>query len=182
LAQTLRTYLMQQHETAIAHAAPETGEPLDADDGFGDLRHYVRQVLSFGATATEVDITAATENPFFTELTRYTNAKKRGRGNTAICSLCSSPYTVEKQREAAILFAPQVYSNKLALHGSNAIRDICAICGLEVMLRQLVMNQTAIFSRQKHWRFSVSCTISCVILVLPNCAGSLSMRRMAFPR
>jgi len=37
-----------------------------------------------------------------------------------------------------------VYSNKLPLHGSTAIRDICPICGLEMMLRQLLMNRANI--------------------------------------
>ncbi|MCB9140727.1 MAG: type I-D CRISPR-associated protein Cas10d/Csc3, partial [Anaerolineales bacterium] len=41
-----------------------------------------------------------------------------------------------------ILFAPQVYSNKLGLHGSEASRNICSICGLEIMLRQLLMNDS----------------------------------------
>ena len=76
------------------------------------------------------------------ELAQYENAKRTGRGRTAVCSLCSSPFEVTKQQEAAILFAPQVYSNKLPLHGSTAIRDICPICSLEMMLRQLLMNRS----------------------------------------
>ncbi|MEZ4684295.1 MAG: hypothetical protein R2932_59795 [Caldilineaceae bacterium] len=62
---------------------------------------------------------AAAQETFGAELARYQNAKKRGRGTTSMCSLCSSPFTVSKQQEAAILFALQVYSNKLSLHGSN---------------------------------------------------------------
>ena len=49
---------------------------------------------------------------------------------------------MSKQQETAILFSPQVYSNKLPLHGSTAIRDICPICSLETMLRQLLMNRS----------------------------------------
>ncbi len=59
-----------------------------------------------------------------------------------MCTLCSSPFDVSKQQETAILFSPQVYSNKLPLHGSTAIRDICPICSLETMLRQLLMNRS----------------------------------------
>ena len=138
LAQTLRSYLLQQ-------AAPVQKEHSanSTVDGFDDLRAYVGQVLHFGSAATDTTNGTDPMSLFATELERYTNARKRGKGVSALCALCSSPFTVEKQREAAILFAPQVYSNKLPLHGANAIRDICSICSLEIMLRQLVMNQTA---------------------------------------
>jgi CRISPR-associated protein Csc3 len=136
IALRLKAYLTE-HQRVIAS---ET-----ADDGFNDLRQYVHQVLTFGpvsaskALEPSVDVTAI----FGIELDRYANAKKRGRGTTAMCALCSSPYTVNKQEEAAILFAPQVYSNKMVLHGSSAIRDICSICSLEMMLRQLLMNRSS---------------------------------------
>ncbi len=145
LARELSDYLKQkQLETSDATSV------LD-DDGFDDLRKYVQQVLSFGSNVDALN-GAATANSsesqhgvldlFAMELERYDNAKRRGRGSTAMCSLCSSPFSVMKQQESAILFAPQVYSNKLSLHGSNALRDICSICGLEMMLRQLLMNRT----------------------------------------
>ncbi|MBX3054211.1 MAG: type I-D CRISPR-associated protein Cas10d/Csc3 [Caldilineaceae bacterium] len=130
----LKAYLLDQQK--------KSDTPAEADDGFGDLRKYVKQILHFGPitqpAATDGDGTSL----FATELDRYANAKKRGRGTTAMCALCSSPYTVNKQEEAAALFAPQVYSNKMALHGSSAIRDICSICGLEMMLRQILMNRS----------------------------------------
>ena len=130
----LKAYLLdQQKKTEITAAA---------DDGFGDLRQYVRQVLHFGLITQLAATNGDGTSLFATELDRYTNAKKRGRGTTAMCALCSSPYTVNKQEEAAALFAPQVYSNKMALHGSSAIRDICSICGLEMMLRQILMNRS----------------------------------------
>ena len=109
-------------------------------DGFADLRQYVQQVVTIGAANNNVTPALPRETLFGLELNRYNNAKKRGRN--AMCTLCSSPYTVDKQQESAILFAPQVYSNKLTLHGLTAIRDICSICGLESMLRQLLMNRT----------------------------------------
>jgi len=125
-------YLRQQAE---AH-------PVGANkvDGFRDLRIYVRSVLSFGAV--ELSLSKQDGRSLFeAEFVRYSAAKKRGR--EAMCSLCSSPFSVEKQQESAILFAPQVYSNKLGLHGSEALRNICSICGLEIMLRQLLMNDSA---------------------------------------
>ena len=42
-----------------------------------------------------------------------------------------------------MLFAPQVYSNKRPLHGTDAIRDICSICSMEMMIRQILMNRSA---------------------------------------
>jgi len=139
LVRALTAYLREQ----------ATAQPVAAvsGDGFDDLRRYVGNVLHFGPESEQTNSAGARDevvrNPdFAAELARYTNAKK-GRGRTPICALCSSSYTVDKQQEAAVLFAPQVYSNKLNLHGSDAIRDICAICGTEIMLRQLLMNDTS---------------------------------------
>lgn len=133
LARQLITYLSEEQKKVAQAAAVQ-------DDGFADLRQYVQQVVTVGALLESTKAELSPTDLFAAELNRYNSAKKRGR--SAMCSLCSSPYTVSKQQESAILFAPQVYSNKLNLHGSNAIRDICAICGLETMLRQLLMNRT----------------------------------------
>ena len=57
-------------------------------------------------------------------------------------------HEVAKQQEAAILFSPMVYSNKMPLHGTAAIRDICPICSLEIMLRQLLMNRSEATGRR----------------------------------
>lgn len=116
---------------AIQAAQPETNETTQ--DAWADLKAYIADTLALGDTREQ------NRGTFAAELERYSNAKRRGRGTTQMCSLCSSPYTVEKQKEAAVLFAPQVYSNKLPLHGTNALRDICSICGLEMMLRQNLM-------------------------------------------
>lgn len=110
-----------------------------AEESWQELRAYAKQVLSFGPTEELPD----TDRSLFTaELTRYQSAKRTGRGRSAVCGLCSSPFEVAKQQESAILFAPQVYSNKLPLHGATAIRDICPICSLEIMLRQILMNRS----------------------------------------
>lgn len=117
----------------VAQALPdEVGE----GGGWDEIRRYIVDHLRFEGGATG-DLQARMQ----VELARYSGARKIGRGATALCSLCSSPYAVSKQQEAAILFAPMVYTNKQPLHGSNAIRNICAICGMEMMLRQLLMKR-----------------------------------------
>ena len=102
-----------------------------------DLREYIARTLTLdGETKPNIQATLQIE------LHRYINAKHKGRGSTQVCSLCSSSYRIDKQREAAVLFAPQVYTNKKSLDGSDPIRDICSICGLEMMLRQILMNRS----------------------------------------
>ncbi|MFM6200860.1 MAG: type I-D CRISPR-associated protein Cas10d/Csc3, partial [Dolichospermum sp.] len=76
------------------------------------------------------------------EFDSYNHAKKDGRGRQLICSLSNSAYTVTEQMESAVLFTPQVYTNKQRLNGSNAKRNISSIAGTEMMLRQILMNQT----------------------------------------
>jgi CRISPR-associated protein Csc3 len=119
-----------------------TTKPVDetaSSDAWPELRAYISQSLSIGPTTIEKP---PNQSLFVTELRRYQQAKRTGQGRSALCTLCSSPFNVSKQQETAILFSPQVYSNKLPLHGSTAIRDICPICGLETMLRQLLMNRS----------------------------------------
>ncbi|MBK8048907.1 MAG: type I-D CRISPR-associated protein Cas10d/Csc3 [Anaerolineales bacterium] len=62
-----------------------------SDDGFGDLRRYVSEVLTFGPIGVDSDRRNGSA-PFEAEFGRYSAAKKRGK--EAMCSLCSSPYTV----------------------------------------------------------------------------------------
>jgi len=124
---------VQKASKSAAVPPPESGADWD------DLRAYISRTLTLGSTpAMGKDRTA-----FAAELHRYQNAKRRGRGTTHMCALCSSAYEVDKQAESAVLFAPQVYSNKLRLGGSQLRRDICTICGLEMMLRQNLMNHSA---------------------------------------
>ncbi|MBV7337665.1 type I-D CRISPR-associated protein Cas10d/Csc3 [Chloroflexi bacterium TSY] len=129
--------LAHQMSTLVAAQSQLTDAAATSDDptvdGFADLRAYIQQVLTVSKAPDDDEVSnlrneAGQEN-FAKELDRYTNAKKRGRGTTSLCSLCSSPFEVAKQKEAAVLFSPQVYSNKLSLHGSNGLRDICSICG-----------------------------------------------------
>ncbi|WP_019503799.1 type I-D CRISPR-associated protein Cas10d/Csc3 [Pleurocapsa sp. PCC 7319] len=79
---------------------------------------------------------------FLDELNNYQLAKKPGRGRQPICSISHSAYSVTEQMESAVLFTPQVYTNKQMLGGSNAKRNISSIAGIEMMLRQILMNNT----------------------------------------
>jgi len=121
----------------------ETSVVLGAD-GWDDLRAYVQRVLTFGPAAGAVGAGLAPAQTLremaALELARYSTAKTRGRNATVVCSLCSSAYEINPQREAGILFAPQVYTNKQPLHSLKAIRNICRICEAEMMLRQILMN------------------------------------------
>lgn len=117
----------------VAERLPTTS---NAASSWDEIKRYVLEHLRIrGAMPTNLN------ERLKTELSRYSNARKSGRGASNVCSLCSSSYTVNPQQEAAILFAPMVYTNKQPLHGSKAIRHICAICSMEMMLRQLLMKR-----------------------------------------
>lgn len=108
-------------------------------DGWNDLRIYVQQVVSLPTGA----LTPPRTDPFLVELSRYQAAKVTGRGRENVCAMSSSSYTVTEQMESATLFTPQVYSNRQILFNAQAAkRQICAIWSVEIMLRQILMNQT----------------------------------------
>ncbi|MFK8186286.1 MAG: type I-D CRISPR-associated protein Cas10d/Csc3, partial [Phormidesmis sp.] len=121
----------------------------EISDGWDDIRQWVTHVVMLpnriqgnaqgsapeSSTAEQVDI-------FLKELAYYNAAKKPKRGVQKICSISHSPYSVSEQMESAVLFTPQVYTNKQHLGGSNAKRNISSIAGIEMMLRQILMNQT----------------------------------------
>jgi CRISPR-associated protein Csc3 len=125
--------------------ATKPADETASSDAWAELRAYISQSLSMGPTTIEEP---SDQSLFVAELRRYQQAKRMGQGRAALCTLCSSPFDVSKQQETAILFSPQVYSDKLPLHGSTAIRDICPICGLETMLRQLLMNRSNVSGRR----------------------------------
>ncbi len=110
-------------------------------DGWDDLRLWVQRVVMLPGSDREVTVENQVET-FLDELSNYNTAKKSGRGKQLICSISHSAYTVTEQMESAVLFTPQVYTNKQMLGGSNAKRNISSIAGLEMMLRQILMNQT----------------------------------------
>ncbi len=108
-------------------------------DGWDDLRTYVSRTIALPSGA----ITPPQPDNFQLEIERYKAAKIVGRGRQNVCAMSSSPYTISEQMESAILFAPQVYSNRQILFSPQAAkRQICAIWSLEIMLRQILMNQT----------------------------------------
>lgn len=108
-------------------------------DGWNDLRTYVSQVISLPTGA----VVAPKADSFLVELTRYNAAKITGRGRENVCAMSSSSYTVTEQMESATLFAPQVYSNRQILFNAQAAkRQICSTWSIEIMLRQILMNQT----------------------------------------
>lgn len=129
-------------EQAIAHIS-QMIKPIVSQyklpDGWDDLRLWVTRVVMLPGN-TPLDTASA--DVFLDELERYQLAKKQGRGRQLICSISHSAYTVTEQMESAVLFTPQVYTNKQMLGGSNAKRNISSIAGLEMMLRQILMNQT----------------------------------------
>ncbi len=110
-------------------------------DGWDDLRLWVKRVVMLPGSNQKIDLENQVET-FLSELSNYNTAKKSGRGKQLICSISHSAYTVTEQMESAVLFTPQVYTNKQMLGGSNAKRNISSIAGVEMMLRQILMNQT----------------------------------------
>lgn len=129
--------------TQIVHHAASLVKPIIQEfvlpDGWDDLRTYVQRIVSFPSGA----VVAPETDPFLTELNRYQAAKVTGRGRENVCAMSSSAYTVTEQMESSTLFAPQVYSNRQILFNAQAAkRQICAIWSVEIMLRQILMNQT----------------------------------------
>jgi CRISPR-associated protein Csc3 len=110
-------------------------------DGWNDLRLWVERIVMLPGR-TKNQVVADQVDAFLKELAGYNAAKKPGRGRQLICSISNSAYTVTEQMESAVLFTPQVYTNKQHLGGSNAKRNISSIAGVEMMLRQILMNQT----------------------------------------
>ncbi len=129
---------IEQLAKKLIMALPDLEQDDSEDETWQDLRAYINQVL----TISEANTPQLNRVDFITQLEHYQNAKRKGRGKTAVCAIRPSSFGVNKQKEAAVLFAPQVYSNRLTLHGSDAVRNISSICSLEMMLRQLLMNKT----------------------------------------
>lgn len=137
------TQILEVMKGMVNYAAsliqPILTEFQDLSDGWNDLRTYVNRVISLPTGAVSTPETA----PFLVELTRYNTAKVTGRGRENVCAMSSSSYSVTEQMESATLFAPQVYSNRQILFNAQAAkRQICSIWSIEIMLRQILMNQT----------------------------------------
>ena len=101
-------------------------------EGFGVLREYVQQLV-------DINGHGEIERNFGSELDRYINTKKEGRGSNEGCSLCSSPFQTNWQEEPSVTFRNQVYTHKNRLGSTNLVRGICELCKVEMMLRQIII-------------------------------------------
>ncbi|WP_373479890.1 type I-D CRISPR-associated protein Cas10d/Csc3 [Geminocystis sp.] len=109
------------------------------EDGWNDLKIYINDIISLPTGR----IVEANSESFLTEINRYQKAKITGRQRENICAMSSSSYTISEQMESGNLFAPQVYSNRQILFNAQAAkRQICSIWATEIMLRQILMNNT----------------------------------------
>ncbi len=131
---TARATLAHDLKAALApHLTAGTG----TDTAWQPIEQYIAAHLLVPTAPPAADLT----DRLRAEVLQNNQARKTGRGSSNVCALCASSYPIEEQREAAILFAPMVYTNKQPLHGSKGIRHICAICSIEMMLRQLLMKR-----------------------------------------
>lgn len=96
-----------------------------------DLNHYVESVLT-------VQNVKAWGNQPQNELHHYTQAKvKRG---DALCAICGSAYPTREQLSSSVAFQPGVYTARISLAHRENKRNLCSICALEQLLRQLFMD------------------------------------------
>ena len=133
IAEKIIAFIVQKTEPIVAQ--------YELPDGWDDLREWVHRVVMLPNQATK-QTAKQQADIFLQELAGYQAAKKNGRGKRAICSVSHSAYSVKEQMESEVLFTPQVYTNKQMLGGANAKRNISSIAALEMMLRQILMNQT----------------------------------------
>ncbi|MBD1856180.1 MULTISPECIES: type I-D CRISPR-associated protein Cas10d/Csc3 [Leptolyngbya] len=130
--------LCEQIIACIADQIEPIVSQYQLQDGWEDLRSWIQSVVML-PQSTPPTLKA---DQFLKELANYNAAKKVGRGKQLICSISHSAYTVTEQMESSVLFTPQVYTNKQMLGGGNAKRNISSIASVEIMLRQILMNQT----------------------------------------
>ncbi|MDQ2905726.1 MAG: type I-D CRISPR-associated protein Cas10d/Csc3 [Chloroflexota bacterium] len=100
---------------------------------------YLNHLTSYLENVIELPLSlrsGSTLPDFRAELERYAGAK--GKKHTLICTLCNSAYPTEEQADNAVLFQPWVYKNKLSLYAGKNAGGVCAICALELMLRQIL--------------------------------------------
>lgn len=108
---------------------------------------YLPHLTAYLDSIVEVPPTVRTSGAlpdFASEMQRYANAKsarKKG-GKELICTLCNSAYPTDEQSDNAVLFQPWVYKNKLSLYAGKNAGGVCAICSLELMLRQILQKGT----------------------------------------
>jgi len=102
---------------------------------------YLNHLSSYLEAAVDLPVSIRAGNTlpdFYAELEGYAGAKGKSKGKKLICTLCNSAYPTEPQTDNAVLFQPWVYKNKLPLYAGANAGGVCAICALELMLRQLL--------------------------------------------
>lgn len=94
--------------------------------------------LEYVASILEIEGKQTPSSLFARESSNYIQRKDSNKLN---CSLCSSPFEASEQRENAVLFKGQQYSNKGKLGVSQVKRGSCPICTVEMLLR--IVQQSA---------------------------------------
>ena len=102
------------------------------------LEKYLLAHLSFGGFEGQPVAESLALPDFAAELESYLAAKRSKKAQFP-CTICNSPYLIEgrKQTKSDVLFQPWVYKNRLPLYANDNAGGVCAICLLEMMLRQL---------------------------------------------
>lgn len=105
------------------------------------LPGYLAQNVIFGLARPGQFVGSTPEPPDWAgQLAKYSAAKKPRESQLA-CTVCNGVFPSSVQEDAAVLFQPWVYKNRLPLYkGSNA-GGICVICSLELMLRQILLGR-----------------------------------------
>lgn len=103
---------------------------------------YLRNLTDYLDSVVELPLIIRPQGrlpDFQGELDRYIRAKGKGKRTALICTLCNGWYPTEEQADSTVLFQPWVYKNKLALYAGKNAGGVCAICSLELMLRQIML-------------------------------------------
>lgn len=103
---------------------------------------YLRNLTNYLDSVVELPLAIRPQGclpDFRGELERYVRAKGKGKRTALICTLCNGSYPTEEQADSTVLFQPWVYKNKLALYAGKNAGGVCAICSLELMLRQIML-------------------------------------------
>src|SRR5437879_5820600 len=117
------------------HASTELAQAIQERQRYlTHLPHYLETTVELPHTVRDHGMLPN----FHGEMEGYANAKGKSKAKKLICTLCNSSYPTEAQSDNAVLFQPWVYKNKMSLYAGTNAGGVCAICALELMLRQLL--------------------------------------------